>query len=279
MPYKVQKKGDKHCVVVSAGPKKGKEVACHDTRSKAVAQVKALYANDAASLDHPGSNNVPCYDESCARTFLLPRTMFEHALMHATELEEWDDSRKFSADERKKAAKKGQAKSDGSFPIKNAQDLKNAIRLVGNAKNPAAAKAHIIRRAKALGLTKLLPKGWTSTEKAHLDCPQCDRSFLTDEAFCDHAEAVHTFDDIRRILSEHIREEFGRRGDYKAEPIVPAIWTWIDDLSADWVVYCVEEGNDSKLLKASYAITDGKVTLGEPVEVRRRTVFEPVKSD
>ncbi len=105
----------------------------------------------------------------------------------------------------------------------------------------------------------------------------CERSFRDLAALQEHAEAVHTFEDIRRILSEYIREEFGRRGDYKAEPVVPAIWTWIDDLAADWVVYCVEEGNDSKLLKASYTIVDGNVTLGEPVEVRRRTIFEPVK--
>jgi len=107
--------------------------------------------------------------------------------------------------------------------------------------------------------------------------PECGRVFRDESALRDHAEAVHTFDDIRRILNEYIREEFGRRGDYKADPVVPAIWTWIDDLATDWVVFMVEEGNDSKLLKASYALTDGDVTLGETTEVRRRTVYEPVK--
>lgn len=68
--------------------------------------------------------------------------------------------RDFSQKERKDAADKGQAKSDGSFPIKNAADLKNAIKAVGRAKNPAAAKAHIKKRAKALGLEQLLPKDW-----------------------------------------------------------------------------------------------------------------------
>lgn len=105
----------------------------------------------------------------------------------------------------------------------------------------------------------------------------CGRHFRDIAALQDHAEAVHTFEDIRRILAEYIREEFGRRGDYKADPVVPAIWTWIDDLATDWVVFMVEEGNDSKLLKASYALTDGDVTLGETTEVRRRTVYEPVK--
>jgi hypothetical protein len=69
----------------------------------------------------------------------------------------------FSQGERKKLAKEGKAKSDGSFPIENASDLKNAIQAVGRAKDPAAARAHVIRRARALGLTKLLPDGWKAS--------------------------------------------------------------------------------------------------------------------
>lgn len=59
-------------------------------------------------------------------------------------------------------AKSGSALPDGSFPIADASDLKNAIGLVGNAKNPGAAKAHIKKRAAALGLTKNLPDSWKS---------------------------------------------------------------------------------------------------------------------
>lgn len=222
-----------------------------------------------------------------------------------------DASKQFNAEQRKKAASKGQAQKDGSFPIQNAQDLKNAISAYGRSKNKAATKAHIIRRAKALGLTKLLPSGWGSKDKAMRDdayidhlleaarqaagnadlagsgyqttqvtcfAPECGRTFFGMDRLQDHAEAVHTFEDIRRILAEYIREEFGRTGDYKATPPVPGIWTWIDDLAADWVAFVVEEGNDSKLLKASYTIVDGNVTLGEPTEVRRRTVYEPVNT-
>lgn len=70
------------------------------------------------------------------------------------------EGRDFSTDQRNKMAKSGEAMSHGGFPIKNAQDLKNAIQAIGRAKNPAAAKAHIKKRAAALGLTKLLPEGW-----------------------------------------------------------------------------------------------------------------------
>jgi hypothetical protein len=69
-------------------------------------------------------------------------------------------ARTFTEGERQKLAKSGAAMPHGGFPITNASDLKNAIQAIGRAKNPAAAKAHIKSRAKALGLTKLLPDGW-----------------------------------------------------------------------------------------------------------------------
>lgn len=69
----------------------------------------------------------------------------------------------FSQGQRDKLATKGQALPDGSFPIRNSADLKNAIHAFGRAKNPAAAKRHIIKRARALGLTSELPEGWISS--------------------------------------------------------------------------------------------------------------------
>lgn len=106
----------------------------------------------------------------------------------------------------------------------------------------------------------------------------CDRPFLGIPALTEHAEAVHTFDDIRRLLSDHLRETFGRSGDYNAEPPVPGIWVWIDDLATDWVVFSREEGNENTLLKADYSIDESNsITLGTPVEVVRRTVYDPVK--
>lgn len=68
--------------------------------------------------------------------------------------------REFKPAEREKLSKSGKAMPDGSFPIKNATDLKNAIRAVGRSKNPAAAKSHIKKMAKKLGLEDLVPEGW-----------------------------------------------------------------------------------------------------------------------
>lgn len=60
----------------------------------------------------------------------------------------------FPEKERRELAK------DGSFPIRNAQDLKDAIRSVGRAKDPAAARRWIKKRAKELGKESLLPESW-----------------------------------------------------------------------------------------------------------------------
>lgn len=70
----------------------------------------------------------------------------------------------FSEKERKKLAKKKEAMPDGSFPIRNTSDLKNAIQAIGRAKDPAKAKAWIKKRAKALGKEDLLPDTWKAED-------------------------------------------------------------------------------------------------------------------
>ena len=68
--------------------------------------------------------------------------------------------RDYSASARRRMAASGQALPDGSFPIANRTDLMNAIRSVGRASNYEQAKRHIMRRARALGATDMLPKDW-----------------------------------------------------------------------------------------------------------------------
>lgn len=68
--------------------------------------------------------------------------------------------REFSQEERDRLARSGAAMPDGSYPIQNASDLRNAIQAYGRAKNPEAVRRHIIKRARVLGLTRLLPEGW-----------------------------------------------------------------------------------------------------------------------
>jgi adenine-specific DNA methylase len=64
---------------------------------------------------------------------------------------------------REKLAKEGKALKDGSFPIRNVPDLKNAIKAFGRAKDKDAAKKHIIKRAKELQrYYDLIPEEWRS---------------------------------------------------------------------------------------------------------------------
>lgn len=74
---------------------------------------------------------------------------------------DWDFlNRDFSEGKRKDLAKSGEALPDGSFPIVTREDLGNAIQAVGRASDPAAAKAHIRKRAKALGAEDMIPDSW-----------------------------------------------------------------------------------------------------------------------
>jgi hypothetical protein len=56
-----------------------------------------------------------------------------------------------SASGRRAAQAKGQTMPGGGFPIRNASDLKNAKQSIGRAKNPAAARRWINKRAHELG--------------------------------------------------------------------------------------------------------------------------------
>lgn len=67
----------------------------------------------------------------------------------------------FTEAERRALVKKHQAMADGSFPIRNVADLRNAIHAYGRAKNKAAVKAWIIKRARQLHAEKYLPSDWT----------------------------------------------------------------------------------------------------------------------
>lgn len=70
---------------------------------------------------------------------------------------------KYNTAQRKAMASKGQAMKDGSYPVSNKADLRKAVRAVGRGNSGHdAIRKHIIDRAKALGLTDMIPDDWTS---------------------------------------------------------------------------------------------------------------------
>ena len=78
---------------------------------------------------------------------------------------ELEIKRMYGRQKREELAESGEAMEDGSFPIVDEADLKNAIQAHGRAKDIEAAKKHIVKRAKALGLEALIPAEWGMAPK------------------------------------------------------------------------------------------------------------------
>jgi uncharacterized membrane protein YkoI len=73
--------------------------------------------------------------------------------------------RAYSDAEREGMAEEGFAMSDGSYPIKDESDLRNAIQAYGRAKDKEAAKKHIMKRARDLGMEEMIPSAWAMGKK------------------------------------------------------------------------------------------------------------------
>lgn len=74
----------------------------------------------------------------------------------------WCESVRLSTANRRRWAGQGVAMKDGSYPIPNPAFLRKAIHAIGRGTKNAhsSIKAHIVKRARALGKTSMLPKGW-----------------------------------------------------------------------------------------------------------------------
>lgn len=76
-------------------------------------------------------------------------------------LEKSANKTSFTHEERKDLTKKGEAMPNGKYPIRNRQDLKDAIRLSGSSSMPKEdVKKWIKKRAKELNLEDELPEDW-----------------------------------------------------------------------------------------------------------------------
>jgi HK97 family phage prohead protease len=81
-----------------------------------------------------------------------------------------DDRAQWTAAARKEAVDKGWAMADGTFPIKDSSDVEDAVHLwqSGHHQTPAA-KAHIIKRARAIGAMAALPDDWKPGRSVELE--------------------------------------------------------------------------------------------------------------
>ena len=67
---------------------------------------------------------------------------------------------------RMKLAEEGKALKDGSFPIRNVSDLRNAVQAYGRSKpgKRGLVRRHIMKRARQLDKSDLIPENWKATE-------------------------------------------------------------------------------------------------------------------
>jgi len=125
------------------------------------------------------------------------------------------EKRGFAAAEREKDARSDVAMPDGSYPIKSAKDVENAVRDYYRSGQSPGVKAHIIARAKAIGAENALPEDWkTAPEKSAaplLDGPEAlakaaaalaDAAAKLERLVEESALLRKTFDDASPALAE-----------------------------------------------------------------------------
>lgn len=105
--------------------------------------------------------------------------------------------RMYDEEARTAMAEAGEALPDGSFPIKDEDDLKNAIQAYGRAGDKEAAKAHIMKRAAALGKEDLIPEDWSEkAEDMEDDEMMKPEEEMTEGEKSDDAEATKFLADL-----------------------------------------------------------------------------------
>ncbi len=191
--------------------------------------------------------------------------------------------KEFSEDKRQELADKGHALPDGSFPIENTSDLKNAIQSYGRAKDKAKAKAHIIARAKALGATNLLPEDWEGSSKDKESKKVLivgDIRKYAGEEIWDVKVAIEALDSIYGLLLKEMSENEPEDGQVEAlEVVVERLKEFIvselgedslDDMKSQLVAMAAQIDD----LKKESGDTHGKGTAFERVKAHAQTIHD-----
>jgi hypothetical protein len=99
------------------------------------------------------------------------------------------------------AAEKGEALPDGSYPIRNESDLKNAIKAYGRAKESERAKVrkHIMKRARALGKADLIPEDWKNAASAAITASLMSMRERVEAARNETALVASVEDDLKKL--------------------------------------------------------------------------------
>ena len=113
--------------------------------------------------------------------------------------------RKFDTAERKDLADSGAARPDGSYPIKTATDVSNAVKDFGRSKGSAADKAHIVARAKAIGATDQLPADWPGSTQGKEKSMEPETGLVA-------ADATAADDSVEKAAASHVEHKHPFKG-------------------------------------------------------------------
>jgi len=117
---------------------------------------------------------------------------------------ELDMKRMYSREQREEMAENGDALPDGSFPIADEADLRNAIQAYGRAADKEATKEHIMKRAEELGLEDMIPDEWMVGSGEDNAAPE--EVGEAEDMDRDPMEELKTLDDLGIDIDEALKE-------------------------------------------------------------------------
>ena len=152
--------------------------------------------------------------------------------------------REFSDTSRTKMAGAGVAMPDGSYPIPDKDALRRAIASYGRAKDPEAVKRHIIKRAKALGATSMLPENWGGAPaKGSMAAGHASTAAdILEDLYCliaceaDETQQANMLRQAADLVTQFMvaeAKEIGQPGDSDEMDPMKAVKVWQDELKAE----------------------------------------------
>ena len=143
----------------------------------------------------------------------------EEAFAIESEAAEIALKRAYGDDVVKGMVERGEAMGDGEMPIANDADLRNAVMAWPRSKKRDEARAHIIARAKALGLEGSLPDEWMAQHENNEKAAQ-DANFMSSLMEFEMLTAETEADDpavlaeayFKRMFSQERRDDLAKRG-------------------------------------------------------------------
>ena len=115
---------------------------------------------------------------------------------------ELEIKRMYSREQRESMAESGEAMDDGSFPIADEADLKNALAAFQRAKDVDAAKAHIAKRAKELGLEEMIPEDFATIEGDAAEAEKPEAEVEVEDEKSGDSDLFSALEEFRSLMDD-----------------------------------------------------------------------------